>query len=274
MSKKLNKILYGGKKIVERTLSDFIDSFLFLLYFSTPPYTTKVLSVFAPEFKTSNLNMQISRLYKKGYISKIRKGKSVFVSLVENFWKIKENSIEEKNNKHKKKWDKKWRLLIYDIPEEKKRRRNRLRRYIKDLGYGKVQDSCWVSCYDFGDQLYRFARQENILDYLCIYEGKFFIGKKIDDMVEEIWQLKKLHKRYDELIKNCSEAIETVRTRDAEASQWYSLYYYLYKDYIAILKDDPCLPVEFLKGRSRHNAESIFKKFVSCISKELKGFQP
>ena len=43
-----------------------------------------------------------------------------------------------------KKWDKKWRMVIFDIPEAKRPARDQIRRLLKDLGFLKLQISVWV----------------------------------------------------------------------------------------------------------------------------------
>jgi len=41
-------------------------------------------------------------------------------------------------------WDKKWRIVMYDIPEDKRRARDQVRRLIKQLGFVQLQRSVWV----------------------------------------------------------------------------------------------------------------------------------
>ncbi|MCR4279363.1 MAG: CRISPR-associated endonuclease Cas2 [Candidatus Zambryskibacteria bacterium] len=50
-----------------------------------------------------------------------------------------------------KKWDKKWRIIIFDIPESKKRIRNEVREIFKAAGFQRLQDSVWVYPYDCED---------------------------------------------------------------------------------------------------------------------------
>ena len=45
-------------------------------------------------------------------------------------------------------WDKKWRLVIYDIPHHHKRARDAFREKLKQLGLRQLQKSVWVSAYD------------------------------------------------------------------------------------------------------------------------------
>ena len=48
-------------------------------------------------------------------------------------------------------WDGKWRLLIFDIPERRKRVRNRIRETLRGLGFQRLQDSVWVFPHDCED---------------------------------------------------------------------------------------------------------------------------
>lgn len=50
-------------------------------------------------------------------------------------------------NKEKKK-DKKWQMIFFDIPEKRRKDRDRLREYLRYLGYKKLQQSIWVCPYD------------------------------------------------------------------------------------------------------------------------------
>lgn len=47
-----------------------------------------------------------------------------------------------------KKWDKKWRVVIFDIPEIRKMIRNKIRHTFLKAGFIRLQDSVWVYPYD------------------------------------------------------------------------------------------------------------------------------
>lgn len=51
----------------------------------------------------------------------------------------------------KRRWDKRWRMIIFDIPEQYKNIRVQLRRTIKGSGFFRLQDSVWVFPYDCED---------------------------------------------------------------------------------------------------------------------------
>lgn len=55
-------------------------------------------------------------------------------------------------------WDKKWRLVVFDVPEEHKNAREALRRKLKELNFVRFQDSVWITPYQCDDEI-RFLRE-------------------------------------------------------------------------------------------------------------------
>lgn len=53
--------------------------------------------------------------------------------------------------KKPKRWDGKWRMLIFDIPESRRKSRAQVRLTLVDLGFYRLQDSVWVYPYDCED---------------------------------------------------------------------------------------------------------------------------
>lgn len=55
-------------------------------------------------------------------------------------------------------WDKKWRLVVFDVPEKHKNAREALRRKLKELNFIRFQDSVWITPYPCDDEI-RFLRE-------------------------------------------------------------------------------------------------------------------
>lgn len=53
--------------------------------------------------------------------------------------------------KQKQRWDKRWRLLIFDIPEKKRVVRDKVRHTLITIGFMRLQDSVWIYPYDCED---------------------------------------------------------------------------------------------------------------------------
>lgn len=65
--------------------------------------------------------------------------------------KIIKNIINKK--RQNKKWDKKWRSVIFDIPESSRRSRNFLRKELKWMGFKELQHSIWITPHDIEKEL-------------------------------------------------------------------------------------------------------------------------
>lgn len=61
-----------------------------------------------------------------------------------------------------KKWDKKWRVIIFDIPEYKRKIRNQVRFILNSAGFYRLQDSVWVSPIDCEETIVLLKADFNI----------------------------------------------------------------------------------------------------------------
>jgi len=71
-----------------------------------------------------------------------------------------------------KRWDKKWRVLIFDIPEYRKSIRDKVRRTLMMIGFIRLQDSVWVYPYPCDDMV-------------ALLKAEFKIGKDLLYLVVE-----------------------------------------------------------------------------------------
>lgn len=82
----------------------------------------------------------------------------------------------------KPKWDGKWRMLIFDVPEYRRGLREKIRRTLRVIGFAHLQDSVWVYPYDCED-------------LVALLKADFRIGKDIlyviADAVEGDFRLKR-----------------------------------------------------------------------------------
>jgi len=64
------------------------------------------------------------------------------------------------------------RILVFDIPEDRKLSRDRFRNHIKMLGFQMHQKSVWVSRYDCEKWLLKVADYHQIKDCVSLYVGE------------------------------------------------------------------------------------------------------
>ncbi len=99
--------------------------------------------------KERSLNQSRIRLKEKGLIEYDSKGFAYLTLLGQKYLRRIER-IDFKIKKPKK-WDGKWRILIFDISERKKRLRDQIRITLNEIGFIKLQNSVWVYPYDCED---------------------------------------------------------------------------------------------------------------------------
>ena len=90
----------------------------------------------------------------RGMINIEYRGKQIYISLTkEGRKRLGKYNIDNLKIKKLKKWDKKWRVLIFDIQDKHKIKREALRGKIKELGLYQLQKSVWVYPYEFQKEI-------------------------------------------------------------------------------------------------------------------------
>ncbi len=65
-------------------------------------------------------------------------------------------------------WDGRWRLFIFDIPENSKEKRNILRKLLKQNQFCKLQASVYISPYPLNKEAIIYLNQSGLRDYVRI----------------------------------------------------------------------------------------------------------
>ena len=94
------------------------------------------------KIKRQRIYEAIRRLNKKRLVELEQRGNDLYLKITENGKNLIKNfdydNIELPRNK---KWDKKWRMVIFDVPEKKNKERRALSEKLKDLGFYPLQES-------------------------------------------------------------------------------------------------------------------------------------
>jgi len=92
---------------------------------------------------------------------------------------LKKIDLDHLEIKKPSKWDKKWRIVFFDIPETKKKERDFFAQKLKDIGFYRFQESVFIFPYECGEEIL-------FLTSLCGIERFVTIGRLeyISDHVE------------------------------------------------------------------------------------------
>ena len=110
-------------------------------------YVEKVVGP-SPRLKR-RVSQKYSELVSQGIFRRIATQDGSRIELTEKGIKIAEelSQREEVRPVQQKKWDQKWRIIMFDVWERRRRVRDELRETLKEIGFVKVQDSAWAYPY-------------------------------------------------------------------------------------------------------------------------------
>lgn len=95
------------------------------------------------------LETAVSRLKKHGLIKFQKQNDKTFIRLTpKGEEELLRYQLQEITIKKPEKWDGKWRLIIFDIKEKRRRTRNLLRQELINFGFLKLQNSVWIYPYN------------------------------------------------------------------------------------------------------------------------------
>ena len=99
-----------------------------------------------------NINATISRLEKEGCLTVEENEDGTWVRLTKKGQKrlasYQASGISKQNPRI---WDGKWRVIIFDVAEDKRAIRDKLRRELRNYGFVRLQQSVWVVPFDCED---------------------------------------------------------------------------------------------------------------------------
>lgn len=94
----------------------------------------------------------LSRLAAEGYIVLETKGGKAYARITESGRRallLRGEWLAQRATK--KRWDRRWRVIIFDIPERRRKVRDDLRTMMRRFGFYRLQDSVWVYPHDCED---------------------------------------------------------------------------------------------------------------------------
>ena len=108
---------------------------------------------FSDIFKTTRQKYQysetVNRMAEKGLIQFVNKNGELKITISPRGNKVIKNLMlyDYKQIKKSVKWDGKWRMVMFDIPEDKTKLRNIIRFHLKKVGFLQIQGSVWIYPY-------------------------------------------------------------------------------------------------------------------------------
>lgn len=152
---------------------------------SSPYGSRKIIKSIKSEiFRNKKINEdylknQLYYLRKRKLISFVKNKDKTKIELTENGKKyILKYKYDEIKIKRPVFWDNKWRIVIFDIPEKKRRARDAMRIKLKELGLVKFNDSVWVYPYECQREVYFVVEYWGIGQYVHYIKATSITNEK------------------------------------------------------------------------------------------------
>ena len=107
----------------------------------------------------------IYRLKKQGVLTITKKNNKKFLQLT-NKGQIQALLTMAKMPKATRRWDGKWRLIMFDIPEQSKAQRNLLRKILKKQGLKKLQASVFIGPQPINRAAIEYLKLSGLINYI------------------------------------------------------------------------------------------------------------
>lgn len=175
-----------GAGEIQRKISLLLLGGLALGLSGSPRASFQILKGLTKEWREINkqsLKRAIKSLYESKLIDeKQNKDGSITIVLTENGKKkALTYQLDEMKIKKPAKWDGRWRIVLFDIPDNRKKIREALRFHLKSLGFYEFQESVFIHPYPC----------KNEIDYIIeFYNIRKFVRFVIADFLDNELHLK------------------------------------------------------------------------------------
>jgi len=156
----MSKYKYYFKKPKSEIVKDVFKAMLIsgVIYFaaSSPYFVTNLVRALKnfDKYNKKKVYDSFYNLRRSGFIKLQKRNGQMYISLTEKGRKAAGwLQIDELKIKQPRKWDKKWRIVVFDIAHLKKLHRDAFRGKLKELGFQPVQKSVWIYPYNCKDEI-------------------------------------------------------------------------------------------------------------------------
>lgn len=192
------------------------------------------------------------RALKAGYLEKtIKNGQPVYRITTQGTERLEKTYPLMRLRKQK--WDGKWRIVVFDIPENKRKVRDKLRWELEDWGLGMLQRSTWITPYSLGKTLKEVLSSQGLSEYIVVFEGANLFDEDETKLATKVWQLGKVNRKYEKWLDKVEKGKISQKLID---------------EYLEILEIDPFLPHDLLPvWWAGDEAYEVFWNLIKNLSK-------
>ncbi|TAK34323.1 MAG: phenylacetic acid degradation operon negative regulatory protein PaaX [Chloroflexota bacterium] len=220
----------------------------------------------------------LSRMCSTGWLKVRKVGNRSYYSLTSKSKKLYAEGGRRLLEPRDTRWQGKWYLLTYFIPEQKRHLRDRLRKELAWLGFGLLSNATWISCYDLRSEVASLVDSLQITDRVQLFEAQYAGFADGRALVAHCWDLAGINKMYAAFLSKYRPAYENLRLRlesgePVEFRECFVQRVMVVHEYRKFPYIDPQLPRELLPDNwLGHEAASLFRDFHDLLADQAESF--
>lgn len=134
-------------------------------------------------------------------------------------------------------WDKKYRLVVYNVSEKERAKRDAIRWILKSFHLRPIEQSFWITPHNISKEIIERLRTVNLEKYVKILEAEVNYGD-----FQSLWNIQSLNNKYRDLSQILEKTIKIIKLRRTRID----IFRRSFLVYQKLIKQDPGLPVELL----------------------------
>lgn len=140
-----------------------------------------------------------------------------------------------------KPWDKQWRIVIYDVPEKDRYKREKIRLALLKLGYGMFQKSIYISPFDVAGATRTYLAQEGLFEMATVLAAASDELGNARSLSERVFHLSALREQYLGFLRRLQFVVGQQLPEKREQGLRR-----IRAEFVNLLSQDPFLPQELL----------------------------
>ncbi|MEM7345573.1 MAG: PaaX family transcriptional regulator C-terminal domain-containing protein [Chloroflexota bacterium] len=174
-------------------------------------------------------------------------------------------------------WDEQWFLVVYSLPEDKRKLRNDLRKQLTWLGFGRLAPGTWISPHHRKNALDRLFAELEVTSYVNTFSGLHHGPLPNADLVRHCWDIPDLTHRYQTFVTHYQPEYEacqqTVTTADLSAEISFTHRFWMTHTFLPFLREDPNLPAQLLPDDwIGFQARTLFDSYRQLLAPSVNVF--
>ncbi len=155
----------------------------------------------------------LSRMVRKGWLKASKRGRRSYYSLTARGRLLLEQGKQRIFELPLTDWDGQWRLVIYSLPENKRKLRHALRRQLIWLGFGRLAPATWVSPHDRTVELNNIFAELRVRDYVDLFSSRYLGTSSAEELVQRCWNLPELEVEYRQFVAHYQPQYEICQAK-------------------------------------------------------------